>query len=615
MGMQVARDYILKSKLFLLVLLTLAVAISFFVNSVSVKATPLPVISKSGTITSSETWTAGSVYMISGSLTVSSGVTLTINPGAIVKNEYGGGIAVASGGILDAEGTSQDPVVFTSYKDDSVGGDSNGDGGSVGTIGDSGSLIVENTGGDVTISHAILRNSNYAVSANCVSVQGSTTLSDNTFNNTVHMNGCTHGSVNLVRNTFAIPNNSGWQAIEMQLSALESLVMSGSNQNTFSGDGQSKVVNVYNSIIPASQTWSVDSATGAVIQSANLEVNGTLNLGQGTLVKVSNPDDGLKINEGGTLNINGSSGAPVVITSLKDDSRGGDSNGDGNYTTASPANYNYGIFLQDGVANVSYAQIYYSGIGLYQVGDDSESQANNLVLESSNSGLSVSGGKALFNSTSVASVDNGMVVGGGVVTYRGSFDNVTGHAIESCNWGSEDVCSVDAAYTAWGSIYGPFGATANEDLTCGAVTVTPWVHNNTTYDTSPLFNVRNCDNSPTPAEELASAAAAHSQMLAAQQIDCQNGFQDACNAINSVFACLTGAIDVAASTTPFSLPGSSPTEQATTFAGGALSGASTYVNSMEVSSPTGFGLSFASGLYSAAGTIRSLASAYGSCAP
>lgn len=81
----------------------------------------------SGTITSDETWPgAGHVHVLQGDVTVNSGVTLTLEPGAIIK--VNGRYSLNVNGSLSAEGSPGSPIVFTSYKDDSVGGDSNGDG-------------------------------------------------------------------------------------------------------------------------------------------------------------------------------------------------------------------------------------------------------------------------------------------------------------------------------------------------------------------------------------------------------------------------------------------------------------------------------------------------------
>jgi pimeloyl-ACP methyl ester carboxylesterase len=72
-------------------------------------------------------WTkAASPYLITDTLTIPIDATLTIEPGTIIK--IGGNFFVYIYGILNAgEGTSTEPVIFTSSKDDSVGGDSNSD--------------------------------------------------------------------------------------------------------------------------------------------------------------------------------------------------------------------------------------------------------------------------------------------------------------------------------------------------------------------------------------------------------------------------------------------------------------------------------------------------------
>ena len=82
----------------------------------------------SGTISSDKKLSRGSVYRVSGTLTIASGATLTIPAGTVLKMESGATINVNSGATLNAEGTRAQPIIMTSIKDDSVGGDTNGDG-------------------------------------------------------------------------------------------------------------------------------------------------------------------------------------------------------------------------------------------------------------------------------------------------------------------------------------------------------------------------------------------------------------------------------------------------------------------------------------------------------
>ena len=91
-----------------------------------IEYSPIPVAS--GTVKSGTVWKSGRIYRVAGNITVASGATLTIQPGAIVKFDSGVSLTVNSGGTLNAIGTRAQPIVFTSIKDDEYGGDTNEDG-------------------------------------------------------------------------------------------------------------------------------------------------------------------------------------------------------------------------------------------------------------------------------------------------------------------------------------------------------------------------------------------------------------------------------------------------------------------------------------------------------
>ena len=82
-----------------------------------------------GTLTGNETWSGSFVHIVTGELIVPGGKTLTINPGAVIKFDNAAGITVQDGGTLSAQGLVALPITFTSLKDDTVAGDTNGDGG------------------------------------------------------------------------------------------------------------------------------------------------------------------------------------------------------------------------------------------------------------------------------------------------------------------------------------------------------------------------------------------------------------------------------------------------------------------------------------------------------
>ncbi|MEM8898412.1 MAG: T9SS type A sorting domain-containing protein, partial [Bacteroidota bacterium] len=69
------------------------------------------------------TWTNDNIYVLDGFVFVEAGDTLIIEPGTVIKGRTGQGaqasaLIVARDGYIDAQGTSADPIIFTSIVDD-----------------------------------------------------------------------------------------------------------------------------------------------------------------------------------------------------------------------------------------------------------------------------------------------------------------------------------------------------------------------------------------------------------------------------------------------------------------------------------------------------------------
>ncbi len=80
------------------------------------------IVTKSGQITADETWISSNIYVLAGKVVVDDGITLTIEPGTIVKGQKGTGslasaLIIARGGKIIAEGTQENPIIFTSIDD------------------------------------------------------------------------------------------------------------------------------------------------------------------------------------------------------------------------------------------------------------------------------------------------------------------------------------------------------------------------------------------------------------------------------------------------------------------------------------------------------------------
>jgi hypothetical protein len=105
------------------------------------------VVEVSGDITTNTTWTADKIYLIKGNVYVTNNVTLTIEPGTIIKGDKPtkGALVITRGAKINATGTAEKPIVFTSNQP--VNGRSQGDWGGVVLLG----KAPNNTGSSVTI--------------------------------------------------------------------------------------------------------------------------------------------------------------------------------------------------------------------------------------------------------------------------------------------------------------------------------------------------------------------------------------------------------------------------------------------------------------------------------
>jgi hypothetical protein len=74
-------------------------------------------------VTANTTWTADKIWILGSRIAVTSGVTLTIEPGTIIKGQAGTGanataLIIARGAKINAVGTAAAPIIFTSIADE-----------------------------------------------------------------------------------------------------------------------------------------------------------------------------------------------------------------------------------------------------------------------------------------------------------------------------------------------------------------------------------------------------------------------------------------------------------------------------------------------------------------
>lgn len=470
----------------------------------------------SGNISTDKTLTvAESPYVVYTPITIEEGATVNIEPGVIIKFWLNGALWVH--GALNIHGTESGKVYLTSLDDDSVGGDTNGDGSTEVPAPWHGIIFFTNSTG--TISHLDIKyagtynqNSGWASIAN----MGNLSLSDSVFTNSPASYGFRqmYGTSTITRTEFgegirqSIGVEGGFSDITFShihhpteralwvknstVHLADSLLEQSEGETvavqlpgTLIHENNQFLNNLRNGIsmwgtLGADATLNNDSDMPYFLDKIIVPAGVTLTLDPSAIIKFY--DNGNVLIEG-AMSVLGMKENPVRITSWHDDSVVGDSNGDGQPTVTLSRKWQSLAVLPGGSLTVTHADIAYGGGQGYfytqwpSVGNTGGTiLLDSVTVRDGNVGVYNSEGETtILNSTLKDNYIGGYLAYGSLTIHNSSIvgnDQGVGTA-----YGFTNV--VDATQNWWGDASGPSHYTNNPsgtgDGVADRVNFTPWL--------------------------------------------------------------------------------------------------------------------------------------------
>ncbi|HMN30522.1 MAG TPA: hypothetical protein PKE45_20395, partial [Caldilineaceae bacterium] len=286
-------------------LLVVGISTDMVTTSLSAQSS-LPLCNVGGAITDSAIWTPDCLYVVDSTINIGKSGVLTIQAGTIVKFKPNTSINVE--GVLKVQGASDNRVYLTSFRDDTIGGDTNVDGRNSEPAARDWKFI--NFTDTIIDAETIIEYADIRYGESIYMTAASPTLRNN-----------------MISHSYSY-------ALSMDVNSEPKTEGNTLSQNAVNGMEVRR--GAVTTIQPIVRTWASTDIVYVVTGYLTYGIDVTLVIKPGVKVKVL-PNKLIDIQ--GALQIQGTPDQPVYFTSLKDDSVGGDTNNDGNNSQATPGDW------------------------------------------------------------------------------------------------------------------------------------------------------------------------------------------------------------------------------------------------------------------------------------